>query len=134
MNPNAQTKRTVLACAPMTVAGCATITNDPTVPIALSFSDGSGGKCGMRNKRGNWETEVPGTAQVRRSDDVLHYDCANAAGLTAKGDIPSRMGSKIVASAVSRTSGSSIRSPTISWLASADGPAPSGFERRPSRA
>ena len=89
-----------LACAAMAAAGCATITNDPTVPISLSFSDGSSGECHLRNKRGNWTAEIPGTVQVRRSDDVLHYDCTNAAGLTAKGDIPSRMGGKIVASAV----------------------------------
>ena len=79
---------------------CATITNDPTVPISLSFSDGSGGECDLRNKRGNWNTEIPGTVRVRRSDDVLHYDCESAGGLEAKGDIPSRMGGKIVASAV----------------------------------
>jgi len=36
-------KRTALACAPMAVTGRATITNDPTVPVALSFGDGLGG-------------------------------------------------------------------------------------------
>jgi len=49
---------------------------------------------------GNWTAEIPGTVQVRRSDDVLHYDCASAEGLAARGDIPSRMGGKIIASAV----------------------------------
>jgi len=88
------------ACGGLMVSGCATITNDPTVPIALSFSDGSGGECSLRNRRGNWTAEIPGTVQVRRSDDVLHCDCANAEGLAARGDIPSRMGGKIVASAV----------------------------------
>jgi len=31
---------------------------------------------------------------------VPHYGCTNADGLAAKGDIPGRMGGKIVASAV----------------------------------
>jgi len=90
----------MMACAAMAMAGCATITNDPTVPIALSFSDGSDGECSLRNRRGNWTAEIPGTVQVRRSDDVLHYDCGNTEGLAARGNIPSRMGGKIVASAV----------------------------------
>ena len=88
------------ARAGLTLAGCATITNDPTVPISLSFSDGTGGECDLRNRRGDWNTEIPGTVQVRRSDDVLHCDCESAGGLEAKGDIPGRMGGKIVASAV----------------------------------
>ncbi|MXY34321.1 MAG: hypothetical protein F4Y60_09585 [Boseongicola sp. SB0664_bin_43] len=81
-------------------AGCASITNDPNVPISLSFSDGSHGKCKLRNKRGNWKADIPETVYVRRSDDVLHYDCVNAKGLTASGGIPSTIGSKIIASAV----------------------------------
>ena len=37
-------KITVPACALVAVTGCATIANDPTVPGALSFSDGSDGE------------------------------------------------------------------------------------------
>ena len=84
----------------LSIAGCATSTNDPNVPITLSFSDGSNGECKLRNKRGNWKAEIPGTVEVRRSDDVLHFDCVNAKGLIATGGIPSRLGGKIVASAV----------------------------------
>ena len=92
--------RTLLACALLVVPACATITNDPDVPIALSLSDGSSGECRLRNKRGNWQAQVPGTVMVRRSDDLLQYDCTNAGGSTATGGIPSSMGGKIVASAV----------------------------------
>ena len=84
----------------LTTAGCATITNDPNVPVALAFSDGSEGQCKLRNKRGNWQTPIPDTVSIRRSDDVLQYDCVNDAGKTANGGIPSRMGGKIIASAV----------------------------------
>jgi len=80
--------------------GCATLTNDPMTPIALSFSDGSEGTCRLQNKRGNWETPVPTTYSVRRSDDSLKYDCKTSDGRTASGSIPSKVGAKIVASAV----------------------------------
>ena len=48
-----------LACAALAAAGCATITNDPTVPIALSFSDGSGGEDGLRIARFIQERKEP---------------------------------------------------------------------------
>ena len=80
--------------------GCATITNDSNVPIALSFSDGSSGICKLTNKRASYQVEVPGTEMVRRSDDALRYDCKTENEKTAFGSIPSSMGSKIVASAV----------------------------------
>jgi len=84
----------------LTATGCATITNDPMTPIALSFSDGSNGQCRLQNKRGAWETPMPMTYSVRRSDDPLKYDCTTADGRTAFGSIPSTIGAKIVASAV----------------------------------
>ena len=82
------------------VTGCATLTNDPMVPVALSFSDGSNGHCKLKNKRGAWDLDVPAIASVRRSDDALIYDCTTSDGRSAFGSIESRMGSKIVASAV----------------------------------
>lgn len=82
------------------IAGCATLTNDPMTPIALSFSDGSSGKCKLENKRGIWEETVPTTASVRRSDDPLKYDCMIKDGRTAVGSMQSTIGAKIVASAV----------------------------------
>ena len=82
------------------LAGCATLTNDAMTPVAISFSDGSEGKCTLTNKRGAWRISVPTTIFVRRSDDGLKYDCDNEAGSKAVGIIPSTMGAKIVASAV----------------------------------
>ena len=81
-------------------AGCATITNDAMTPVALSFSDGSNGQCKLQNKRGAWETSIPTTHMIRRSDDPLKYDCKTNDGRTAFGQIPSTVGAKIVASAV----------------------------------
>ncbi|MCP1318432.1 hypothetical protein [Vreelandella lionensis] len=82
------------------LSGCATLTNDPTVPVALSFSDGSDGQCKLQNKRGSWQATIPGTYPIRRSDDDLKYDCETFDGREAFGSIPSTVGAKIVASAV----------------------------------
>ncbi len=84
----------------MLATGCATITSDPMVPIMLSFSDGSDGECTLSNKRGVWSTEIPATASVRRSDDPVKFVCETDDGREAIGGIPSRVGAKIVASAV----------------------------------
>jgi hypothetical protein len=80
--------------------GCATLTEDAMTPVALSFSDGSNGKCNLQNKRGAWPTQVPTTVSVRKSDDALKYDCETEDGRKAVGSIESEMGGKIVASAV----------------------------------
>lgn len=69
-------------------------------PVALSFSDGSNGKCNLQNKRGIWQTPIPATVSVRKSDDALKYDCDTDDGREAVGSIESEMGGKIVASAV----------------------------------
>lgn len=69
-------------------------------PISLSFSDGSSGTCILENKRGMWETELPGVILIRKSDDVLKYKATTEDGRIANGAIPSRIGAKIVASAV----------------------------------
>ena len=82
------------------VAGCATLTEDSHAPVALSLSDGSNGRCVLSNKRGTWEAIVPTTISIRKSDDVLKYECETEDGRTAVGSIPSTMGGKIVASAV----------------------------------
>ena len=82
------------------MGGCASITNDSYVPVALSFSDGSKGECDLENKRYAKTVDIPGTADVRRSDDNLKYRCKSKNGKKAFGSIPSRMGGKIVASAV----------------------------------
>ena len=54
------------------IVGCATLTNDPMTPVALSFSDGSSGQCKLQNKRGIWEVTIPTTASIRRSDAPLN--------------------------------------------------------------
>lgn len=93
-------KSLFIACSALSLAACATLTNDENVPVALSFSDGSTGVCTLRNKRGNWRAEIPETVMIRRSDDQLQYDCTSRNGKKATGGIESTLGGKIVASAV----------------------------------
>lgn len=89
-----------LALAALALAGCATLTNDAMTPVAMSFSDGSSGSCKLTNKRGSWNVDLPATVSVRRSDDALKYECTTEDGRKASGQIESRIGAKIVASAV----------------------------------
>lgn len=93
-------KKALLTIIAASTVGCATLTNDPMTPVAISFSDGSDGICKLENKRGVWSAQLPGTVPIRRSDDVLKYDCETSDGRKAFGSIPSTMGGKIVASAV----------------------------------
>ena len=80
---------------------CATIVNDAEVPVTLSFSDGSSGSCKLSNKRMQYQVDIPGTHQIRRSDDALKFDCKTAGGKTAFGSIPSEMeGAKLAGSIV----------------------------------
>ena len=83
-------------------SGCATIVNDPMIPVAVTFSDGSAGECEFKNKRGVWTSEVPTTGVlIRRSDDALLYDCSTEDGREAAGSIRSEMeGGKMAASVV----------------------------------
>jgi hypothetical protein len=83
-----------------TLTGCASITNDAYVPMALSFSDGSTGSCDIENKRFSATVEIPGTPMVRRSDDNLRIRCKTTDGREAAASVPSTIGAKIVASAV----------------------------------
>ena len=78
---------------------CATIVNDANIPVAISFSDGSEGRCKLSNKRANYDVEVPGTHLIRRSDDALRYDCETKNGKKGFGSIPSTLeGGKLAAS------------------------------------
>ena len=95
----AQKVAAVLAAA-LLLGGCATLTEDTHTPVTLTFSNGENGSCKLTNKRGAWETPVPVTVSIRKSDDALKYDCKTDSGKTAFGSIPSEMGGKIVASAV----------------------------------
>ena len=84
-----------------TLTSCATIVNDPNVPVALSFSDGSDGECRLSNKRGSWSGKIPQTFMIRRSDDALRYDCTTDGGKKGFGSIPSEMeGAKLAGSVV----------------------------------
>lgn len=82
--------------------GCATIVNDPYIPLTVSFSDGSTGKCEFRNKRDTWSAEIPTTSvMIRRSDDALVYDCTTPMGGTASGSVRSEIeDAKLAASVV----------------------------------
>ena len=81
------------------ILSCATVVNDPTVPVALSFSDGSNGTCSLSNKRIAMSADIPGTHNIRRSDDDLRYDCETEGGKKAVGTIKSSIeGEKLGAS------------------------------------
>lgn len=88
--------------AAILISGCATIVNDPNIPLTFSFSDGSSGKCTFKNKRGAWSSPIPtqGT-MIRRSDDALVYDCTTKDGREASGSIRSEVeGEKMAASII----------------------------------
>ena len=93
-------KKLLLAIIALSLAGCATLTEDAMTPVAISFSDGSNGECDLQNKRGVWTTKMPNTVSIRKSDDALIYRCKTDDGREAVGAIESTMGAKIVASAV----------------------------------
>ena len=81
------------------LTSCATIVNDPNTPVSLSFSDGSSGTCNLNNKRGAWSGRIPATFQIRRSDDILRYDCTTDSGKKGIGGIASTIeGAKLGAS------------------------------------
>ena len=83
------------------LTSCATIVNDANVPVSLSFSDGSEGRCKLSNKRMQYDVEVPGTHMIRRSDDALKYDCQTKGGKKGFGAIPSTIeGGKLAGSVV----------------------------------
>ena len=83
------------------LSSCATIVNDPNTPVTLSFSDASSGTCNLSNKRGSWSGKVPGTFSIRRSDDVLRFDCTTDEGKKGFGNIASDMeGAKLAGSVV----------------------------------
>ena len=92
-------KLLIIIISSILLSSCATIVNDPNVPVALSFSDGSDGSCTLTNKRGQWSGKVPGTFSIRRSDDILRYNCKTDTGKTGIGGIASSMeGAKLGAS------------------------------------
>ena len=91
-----------LVAATTMASGCATIVNDPMIPVQVSFSDGTAGQCNFRNKRGSWSSEIPTQGvMIRRSDDALVYDCTTADGRKAVGSLRSEVeGEKMAASII----------------------------------
>ena len=73
-------KITLVAAALAVGSGCATIVNDPEVPVEFIPQGCESLQCTARNKRGQWQVEAPGTAMIRRSDDTLHVECTDATG------------------------------------------------------
>ena len=92
-------KLAIIFISVLILTSCATIVNDPNTPVTLSFSDASSGTCNLSNKRGSWSGKVPGTFSIRRSDDVLRFDCTTDEGKKGFGNIASDMeGAKLTAS------------------------------------
>ena len=102
MNRSTKHLSIVLASAVFAVTGCATIINDPMIPLTVNFSDGSPGNCDFKNKRGAWSSEIPTTnLMIRRSDDALVYDCTTEDGREASGSVRSEVeGEKVAASVI----------------------------------
>lgn len=90
----------VFSVMAVVLAGCASLTNDAFVPMAISFSDGSSGTCQLTNKRMSIQERIPSSPLIRRSDDNLQMNCKTDDGRTAFASVPSTMGGKLVASAV----------------------------------
>jgi hypothetical protein len=82
------------------LSGCATIVNDSNIPLNFSFSDGTTGHCVFMNKRGTWESDMPASnVLIRRSDDVLIYNCETKDGQLISGSVKSEIeGGKLAAS------------------------------------
>ena len=92
-------KLAIIFISVLILTSCATIVNDPNTPVTLSFSDASSGTCNLSNKRGSWSGKVPGTFSIRRSDDVLRFDCTTDEGKKGFGNIASSIeGAKLGAS------------------------------------
>ena len=94
-------KKILILCLFLGLTSCASLTNDAYAPMALSFSDGSSGTCKVSNKRMTLDASIPSSPLIRRSDDNLILRCATEDGRRGFASVPSTMGSKIVASAVS---------------------------------
>lgn len=89
------------ASALFVLPGCATIVNDPNIPLAVSFSDGSSGQCDFKNKRGVWSSEIPTERlMIRRSDDDLVYSCSTEDGRKTTGFVQSEIEAEKTAASV----------------------------------
>lgn len=82
------------------LTGCATLMNDAMIPITFTTSSGESADCTFRNKRGTWQSTIPASVMIRRSDDALNVECQTSDGRRGVGFMESKMGAEIVASAV----------------------------------
>ena len=85
------------------IAGCATITNDANQQIEFVAPGCKDVKvsCIAQNKRGIWTFDAPAVVPIRRSDDNLSVTCEDEDGNNKSvQSVPSRIGGKIVASAI----------------------------------
>lgn len=73
--------RNIPLCAMILVmTGCASITSEKTQPLAITTHSEDGklvehAKCSLKNDKGSWEVETPGTVTVHRSAEDLIVDC-----------------------------------------------------------
>ena len=88
-----------LTSAALMGAGCATIVNDPMIPMEFIPQGCEVLECTAKNKRGSWDFSAPGTAMIRRSDDALHVTCKRSDGKTFTTTVRSEMeGAKLAGS------------------------------------
>ena len=88
--------RMLLVTAAVMAAGCASIVKDKSQNISITAPGCEGPvKCTLRNKRGAFQASVPGTVNVRKSDDPLHIECQDGRDKTYVGAAESKMGDMI---------------------------------------
>ena len=89
-------------CCMVMTTGCATVMNDAHQQINFKAPGckGKGAACTVSNKRGLWHVDLPGTAMVRRSDDVLKIECEDSNGNKHQEAVPSRLQGKFYAGAL----------------------------------
>ena len=68
---------------------CATVTNEKEIEIRAAFDEDVQGTCNFKNKRFENDVHVPGSFNLRRSDDSLKYDCIIDDGRKATGEVQS---------------------------------------------
>ena len=82
----------------LALTACATLTNDPEVPIEITLEGGGRARCALHSKRHSSVVDLPATVRVRRSDDALQYVCLGPDRRSLQGRIPSSIGPKFAAS------------------------------------
>ena len=88
--------RAFLVVPAMMAAGCASIVKDKWQNISITAPECEEAvQCTLRNKRGAFLIAVPGTVNVRKSDDPLHIECKGEEGKSYIGVAESKMGDMI---------------------------------------